>query len=237
MKPTYLNCLSLLGVGGAHPGGLKLTKDILLKEDIDKTIKVLDIGCGTGQTSAYIANQYECDVTAFDSNYVMLEKSRERFSELSLSIDIVYGYVENLPFENLLFDLILSESVLAFTNTSKSISEVKRVLKPCGVLLAIEMVCERELSNEARTEIQDFYEVSHLLSENDWITIFRANGFGQVNVEKVKLKNELNDLDNTAEFSLSENIPDDCFYILKKHEYFTDLYRDSLGFRIFRCNI
>jgi len=54
---TYLNCLAELGVGGAHPGGFKLTQDILSAEHIGKKTTVLDAGCGTGQTAAYVAQQ------------------------------------------------------------------------------------------------------------------------------------------------------------------------------------
>ena len=31
LKYTYLDCLAIFGVGGAHPGGLQLTKDTLIK--------------------------------------------------------------------------------------------------------------------------------------------------------------------------------------------------------------
>ena len=34
MEITYLDCLALFGIGGAHPGGLQLTKEILSREKI-----------------------------------------------------------------------------------------------------------------------------------------------------------------------------------------------------------
>ncbi|MCR1834683.1 hypothetical protein NSA56_09745 [Oceanobacillus caeni] len=48
MNNRYLDCLALFGVGGAHPGGLPLTKRILSKEEIDEKQSILDAGCGTG---------------------------------------------------------------------------------------------------------------------------------------------------------------------------------------------
>jgi ubiquinone/menaquinone biosynthesis C-methylase UbiE len=74
--------LTSFGVGGAHPGGLKLTKNILSREYIDQK-SILDVGCGTGQTSAYIAEKYQCAVTAIDNNTTMLEKAKKRFSSLA----------------------------------------------------------------------------------------------------------------------------------------------------------
>ncbi|MEC5270344.1 hypothetical protein [Heyndrickxia coagulans] len=38
---TYLNGLAELGVGGAHPGGFKLTQDILSAEHIGKKQRCL----------------------------------------------------------------------------------------------------------------------------------------------------------------------------------------------------
>ncbi|PAV29194.1 hypothetical protein CIL05_12410 [Virgibacillus profundi] len=78
MNNTYLDCLALFGVGGAHPGGLQLTKRILSQEDINEEKRVLDAGCGTGQTSAYIAETYPCHVTSLDYNKIMVDKARKR---------------------------------------------------------------------------------------------------------------------------------------------------------------
>lgn len=54
MKPTYQDALAYFGVSGAHPGGLTLTKFLLEQEKITSHTTLLDGGCGTGQTSAYI---------------------------------------------------------------------------------------------------------------------------------------------------------------------------------------
>lgn len=56
MKPSYQDALAYYGVNGAHPGGLSLTKYLLQQERITSTTQLLDAGCGTGQTSAFIKN-------------------------------------------------------------------------------------------------------------------------------------------------------------------------------------
>src|SRR6478752_4914134 len=190
MNYTYLDCLAVFGVGGAHPGGLQLTKEILSREKIDETKSILDAGCGTGQTSAYIAEQYQCNVTSLDCNKIMLDKARQRFSSLHLPIDVKQGSTENLPFDEGLFDMVLSESVISFTDVSLTIPEFKRVLKPNGVLLAIEMVLEQPLS------------------EKEWHNLFERARFKQISVEKFKLQIDENDVQNATDFALSENIDD-----------------------------
>jgi SAM-dependent methyltransferase len=234
---TYLDCLAILGVGGAHPGGLQLTKDLLAREEIDETMSILDAGCGTGQTSAYIAEQYRCHVTSLDCNKIMVDKARQRFLSLHLPIQVKKGSTENLPFDEGLFDIILSESVISFTDVSLTIPEFKRVLKPNGVLLAIEMVLEKSLSEEELNPIVNFYGVSPLLTEDEWCDFFQRAGFKQVSGEKCKLQFDENDVLNAPDFSLSENIDEKFFEILEKHMHFTTFYKDILGFRLFRCCI
>ena len=234
---TYLDCLAVFGVGGAHPGGLQLTKELLSREKIDETKSILDAGCGTGQTSAYIAKQYRCNVTSLDCNKMMLDKAKQRFSTLHLPIEVKQGSTENLPFDEGVFDMILSESVISFTDVSLTIPEFKRVLKPNGVLLAIEMVLEKSLSEEELKPIVNFYGVSQLLTEKEWYNFFERASFKQISVEKFKLQVDENDVQNATDFSLSENIDDKLSEIFEKHMHFTTVYKDILGFRLFRCCI
>jgi len=235
---TYLDCLAYLGVGGAHPGGLQLTKNILLAvEKIDDTTSVLDVGCGTGQTSAYIAENYRCYVTSLDSNKIMLDKAKQRFSSLQIPIEVKQGNTENLPFDNASFDVILSESVITFTDISKTIPEFIRVLKSSGVLLAIEMVLEKGISADENKQIVDFYGFSQLLTESEWYELFKRAGFRSISVEKYNPEFSDINIQNAADFSISENIDDTLLEILEKHEELTEIYKDKLGFRIFRCYV
>lgn len=235
MNYTYLDCLASLGVGGAHPGGLQLTKRILSREYIDQEKSILDVGCGTGQTSAYIAEKYQCSVTSLDSNKIMLAKAKQRFSCLNIPINIICGSVEKLPFNDRLFDFILSESVTSFTDVPLTIQEFKRVLKPNGVLLAIEMALEDSLSDEQFKTIVEFYGVSQLLTKLEWYNLFQKAGFKQISVEKFEQQFDENDIDTAADFLLSENINDKLLKILEKHEYLIRSYKNKLGFYIFRC--
>lgn len=234
---TYLDCLAAFGVGGAHPGGLQLTKELLSREKIDETKSILDAGCGTGQTSAYIAEQYRCQVTALDCNKIMLDKARKRFSSLHLPIEVKEGSTEILPFDKMVFDMILSESVMSFTDVSLTIPEFNRVLKPNGVLLAIEMVLEKSLSKKELKPIVDFYGVTQLLTDKEWEDLFKKSSFKQVIVEEFNLHLEENDVQNATDFSVSENMDDKLFEILEKHENFTTVYKGIIGFRLFRCCI
>ena len=80
----YLDFLSKFGIGGAHPGGLNLTKKLFKEEDINSTSEILDVGCGTGQTAAYLAYRYGAKVTGIDVNPIMVVKAKRRIKKQNL---------------------------------------------------------------------------------------------------------------------------------------------------------
>ena len=237
LESPYLDCIALFGVGGAHPGGLQLTKHLLSKEKIAETTAILDVGCGTGQTSAYMAGQYGCNVIALDCSEIMLDKAKQRFDSLDLPVEVRQGSAENLPFKDGSFDFVLSESVTAFTDLSRTIPEFRRVLKKDGVLLAIEMVLEKTVSEEELTPFLDFYGLSQLLTEEEWYDLFQKENFKNISVERYKLEFDEQDVENSADFSLSVDIDMNSYEALEKHFHFSEVYKDILGFRIFRCGI
>lgn len=236
MEYTYLDCLAQMGIGGAHPGGLQLTKKLLQQEKVNHTATILDVGCGTGQTAAYISQNYQSDVWTLDNNKIMIEKARQRFSSLNLPIQTVVGSIEKLPFNDNAFDLILSESVIAFTNCNLSLSECKRVLKPGGVLLAIEMVKETPLTVEEEEEIIRFYGVEQLYTESEWCEQFSKAGFQFTSSEPDIEQVDQIDVGNAPDFLLSENVAEIYFEILEEHEFLIKKYKHNLGYRIFRCH-
>lgn len=235
MEFTYLDCLALFGIGGAHPGGLQLTKEILSGEKIKEKTIILDVGCGTGQTSAYMAEKYKCKITGLDNNEMMLEKAKKRFQFRNLPIETRLGSVESLPFGEKSFDMILSESVATFTDVSKTLPEFRRVLKPNGVLLAIEMVLEESLPEEELTSITEFYGVPRILTESEWNSFFQKAHFQQISIDKFNLQFEEPEIENATDFSISDQLDDRVYDILDQHEQLTKRYQNVLGFRVFRC--
>ncbi|SET67578.1 Methyltransferase domain-containing protein [Oceanobacillus limi] len=235
MDYTYLNCLAELGVGGAHPGGHPLTKNLLDAEAIREETKVLEVGCGTGRTSAFISKCYGCQITAIDIHEIMVKKAKKRFLEEKLPINLVRGNVEKLPFEASMFDVVLSESVISFTNASLAIPEIKRVLKSEGILLGIEMVLEQKIPEEDLQPMKDFYELSKIRTVEEWDSLLVENGFYDREITTVIPSFDPSDPDNAPEFQLSDNTDVMYFDILKEHEKLTKMYQDVLGYRIFRC--
>ncbi|WP_164217164.1 class I SAM-dependent methyltransferase [Virgibacillus sp. YIM 98842] len=236
MNYSYLDCLAVLGVGGAHPGGLKLTKDLLANENLNESTKILDAGCGTGQTSAYIAREYGCHLTALDNNAIMVEKANERFLAGEVPLKAVEGTVEELPFAGGSFDIVLSESVLLFTDIAKSIPEIARVLKPNGKLIAIEMAMESKIRDKELEPLKGLYENAYFRTEEEWNQAFSHAGFKTVKAEKPEVQFDPEDIDTVPDYSLSEPMDPVYFDIMKDHEEMMKSYENTLGFRAFICN-
>ena len=230
---TYFDFLAKFGVGGAHPGGILLTKDILSGENITSNSFILDAGCGTGQTAAYLYQQYKAKVIGLEINPIMVEKAKSRFQSLKLPIQLIQGSIEEIPFEDDSFDFILSESVLAFVNKPKALKEFYRVLKKGGRLIANEMTINSKLSQQEESEIKKFYAIDSLLLEDDWKNLLDAANFKNILLKTQK--QPLSHGNQAPEFNFSANFEPELFHILNEHGNIVIKYQNILSYRIISC--
>lgn len=234
MLNKYLDLLAYFGIGGAHPGGFDLTKSILKDEVIQPNESVLDIGCGTGQTAAYLEQRFECKVTGVDNHPIMIAKAKERIKDSSSPLKIIEGDVQNLVFEDKSFDLIISESVIVFTDITKTLNELTRVLKTNGRLIMIEMAAEQDLSEEIRNEVRSLYGINEVLNEEEWILKLKQAGFAKI--ELIDTPAELKQTE-ISDINQSENLNIDLYDIWDMHNNFVNQYHSVIGFRAFTCHL
>lgn len=233
MNHSYQDALAYYQLEGAHPGGFKLTKDLLKKENIDEQDTILEAGCGLGQTSQYIAETYGCQVHALDLHQEMVKQARKRFQQLALPVTVYMNSMEDMPFSDHYFDFIIAESSTSFTSIAKTIREYYRVLKPGGTLISIDMTAEVTLPEEQRKEIMEFYNLKSILTQPEWISAFNKGGFSQVTI--LKANTVLAELMNSSA-SDSKILPlhEDYNQILQEHYRLSLTYGNSLGYRVFR---
>jgi len=92
--------------------------------------KILDIGCGIGKHLSSIKNFEE--KYGVDPSELAIKKSRESFPDCKFIVGSSY----NLPFKENFFDLVYSIDVIEHLKfPEKMLAEVKRVLKPNGILI------------------------------------------------------------------------------------------------------
>jgi arsenite methyltransferase len=131
---NYLDFQAEVGIT-KHNGGYEATNDLLSLCHIQDAHDVLNVGCGIGVASAYIAKEYGCHVVGVDISEKMVEWSRRRAREECVEdrVEFQTANVLALPFEGDRFDVVFCESVLAFVEDKpRAIRECTRVAKPEG---------------------------------------------------------------------------------------------------------
>jgi len=103
-----------------------------------KKIKVLDLGCGAGNNSKFLAEN-GFDVYGIDGSASAVKTSKERFKRWNLKGNFIRGDFLDLPYKNNFFDLIIDrESIYAntFNNIKNIINGVYRKLKSNGFFIS-----------------------------------------------------------------------------------------------------
>jgi len=130
----YLDMQAYVGIT-KHNGGFEATNELLSLCHIEDAREVLNVGCGIGVCSAYVARKYGCHVVGVDISEKMVEWSRRRAREERVEDKVEFRVADvlELPFEANRFDVVFCESVLAFVEDKRrAIRECVRVTKPGG---------------------------------------------------------------------------------------------------------
>lgn len=101
--------------------------------------KLLAIGFGSGNNLAFLARKgFDC--YGIDVSSAAIEIARKRLSKEGLRAELKLITRENgYPFEDSFFDIVIAWHVLSYNNEEsllKALAEIRRVLKPGGVMLA-----------------------------------------------------------------------------------------------------
>ncbi len=92
-------------------------------------LDVLDLGCGTGRHTAWLAAA-GARVTGVDFSHEMLERARRKVTDTDVHV-IVHDLHEPLPLEDTSFDAVVSGLVLEHIRDPRAFfKEAHRVLKP-----------------------------------------------------------------------------------------------------------
>lgn len=238
---NYHDFLALIGVGGAHPGGLALTKQFLKSVQINQHSKILDAGCGTGQSAAYLAKTYGCHVTALDQHPIMLQKAKQRFTRENVTVELIQGDIEHIPLTDESFDLILVESVTIFTDIDKSLSEYARLLRNEGEIFDLEMTAVTSFPEKMMQKFKSVYEINEVPTESGWKSRYRKAGFQSIEtVSENSLAKALNaqslqtSSDESPEFDPSDSIDQAIYQIWNEHQLLSEKYAEIMRYNVYR---
>ena len=131
---TYFDAQASWGVT-KHMGGLRATARLAELCHLTRDTHVLEVGCGVGLTSCYLAKLYGCHIVGVDLSDKMVAWATRRSERKGLQGLVEYrtADAQDLPFADGGFDVVLCESVTAFpADKQKAVNEYARVTRAGG---------------------------------------------------------------------------------------------------------
>jgi len=136
---SYVDFMAILDENNRPPGGKDSIRQLVQNTYLNSESKVLDVGCNTGFCTFEIGHIVKCFVTGLDINSNMIDTANSflgRYhSDLINKVRFISGDGKKLPFEDNIFDLVMSGGSTAFIdNIPQAIEEYARVTKPWGFI-------------------------------------------------------------------------------------------------------
>lgn len=154
------------------PSSLILLEELVSHLTIKEGMKILDLGCGTGLTSIYLAKKYGNQVIAADL-WISPTDNARRFNQLEVDhiVTPIYAEAHQLPFAESYFDIIIAvDSYHYFGHKDNYLDEyLIKHLKPGGVIaIAIPGLQEHCNNTPPETLLPFWSDDMHFFSASWW---------------------------------------------------------------------
>lgn len=134
---------------------------------MDHIEDALEIGCGIGTVSSWLADSYNLKVIGTDFDPEQIEAAKKMYSShQQLLFKVEDGAA--LSFDNGSFDLVISENVFHhIRNWQSAVGEIARVLRPGGYFIWYDLVFPEWLRGVFRRFLKNygFYTIVDVRSE------------------------------------------------------------------------
>lgn len=169
--------------------------DFITKMQLSRSSKVLEVGCGAGGCTLYLARQSGAAVTGIDINEHGIEAASQLAAAQELGSQVQFHRIDastRLPFEDECFDVVFSnDAICHIANRGETLREWHRVLKPAArVLFTDALVLTGVLSNwelATRASIGNYFFLPPGVNEG----LLEAAGFGSTVVEDLTFQAEV----------------------------------------------
>jgi ubiquinone/menaquinone biosynthesis C-methylase UbiE len=158
---------------------------------IKKGDTVVDLGSGAGN-DVFVARALVGEtgrVLGLDFTESMIKKAEINKAKLGYeNIEFCLGDIENMPFDNNIADVLVSNCVLNLVpDKAKAFSEIYRILKPGGHFCISDVVLQGELTKELKSSAVLYAGcVSGALQQDEYLKIIKEAGFKNIEIKKTK---------------------------------------------------
>jgi tocopherol O-methyltransferase len=147
---------------------IDLIEELLNWAKVKNAGNILDLGCGIGGSTLYLAQKFQAKATGITLSPVQASRAKERAKQTGLSDAVSFQVSDalNMPFEDNSFDLVWSlESGEHMPDKTKFLQECYRVLQPDGTFIMATW-CHRptnslagNLTEDERRHLEEIYRV------------------------------------------------------------------------------
>ena len=203
--------------------------DFIEKEiNYDKSLKIIDIGCGTGRHTIELAKM-GYNVLGVDLSESQLKQAKEKVKTLNIEIEFQKHDARNLPFKNE-FDLaiMLCEGSFPLMETDEMnfeiLKNISKLLKSDGKLIF--------------TTLNGLFPLYHSVEkfcaseETEDNAIYKNNTFDLMTFRDYNITTITDDLGNKVELNCNERyyVPSEITWLLKTLDFKNiDIYGAKLG--------
>jgi cyclopropane fatty-acyl-phospholipid synthase-like methyltransferase len=153
------------------PNSLRIVDELVRNENFEKGMRILDLGCGKGLTSIYLAKKFGATVFATDL-WIEASENFERFKSLSLENNIIPIHAEahQLPFANEYFDAVVSVDAYQYFGFEKDYlpKYLSPLVKKGGKILIGVPGLIKEPIHGIPQELQSFLELDMNFHSCEW---------------------------------------------------------------------
>ena len=135
--PERFTADDLVPVDEFHVRGRKATEELARSIGPQQGMRVLDVGCGLGGASRYLAREFGCRVIGLDlnSDYIRVAADLTRRLCLDSLVSFRQGNALELPFPDDSFDIVWTQHAgMSIADKTTLYREMGRVLRPGGKL-------------------------------------------------------------------------------------------------------
>jgi SAM-dependent methyltransferase len=155
--------------------GRKGLDGILDPSTLGQKIRILDVGCGAGQTLRRLELDRPAELYGFDIDPTALALGARLTHGEGIDLTVVAGAATALPFADDSFDLVLTRVALNYMNQRAALAEMTRVTRPGGkIFCRVECVWhDIGMLRSAR----GLKEIVCRLRDFGWATIHAVSGW------------------------------------------------------------
>ncbi|WP_287130965.1 methyltransferase domain-containing protein [Candidatus Cyanaurora vandensis] len=161
-----------------------LIVELLRWSGVTKAQRILDVGCGIGGRSLYLAEQLQAQVTGITLSPVQAQRAQARAQAAGLATQTQFEVADALalPYPDASFDLVWAlESGEHMADKARFLSECWRVLQPGGRLVMATWCCApgplTPQQNRQLAKIYQVYYLPYILSIPAYETILTELGY------------------------------------------------------------